>query len=84
MLSSLEAGRAEGWPDEAPPAPLFFETVRAHTIIGFLADPKYGGNRGYVGWKVVGYPGPRHHAGGYTPAQMLGKEKITAIWGEEI
>ncbi len=55
-----------------------------HTIIGFLADPKYGGNRDYVGWKLLGYPGPRHARGGYTPEQMLGKEKITAIWGEKI
>ena len=32
----------------------FFETVRAHTIIGFLIDPDAGGNRDGVGWKVIG------------------------------
>ena len=26
----------------------------------------------------VGYPGGGHHVGGYSPAQMMGKEKITA------
>jgi gluconate 2-dehydrogenase gamma chain len=33
----------------------FFELVRAHTIIGFMADPEYGGNRGKVGWKLIGF-----------------------------
>ena len=57
--------------------------MRLHTIYGFLADPRYGGNRSYVGWKLMGYPGPRHHRGGYTPEQMLGKAKIEPIWGGE-
>ena len=58
--------------------------MRVHTIIAFLADPKYGGNRDYIGWKLMGYPGPRHRHGGYTREQMLGEEKIKAIWGDEI
>ena len=32
----------------------FFETVRVHTIIGFLIDPDSGGNRDGVGWRVIG------------------------------
>src|SRR5258708_7939177 len=32
---------------------LFFETVRVHTIVGFLIDPDSGGNREGVGWKVI-------------------------------
>jgi gluconate 2-dehydrogenase gamma chain len=34
----------------------FFETVRYHTIAGFLIDPDSDrrGNRGGVGWKVIG------------------------------
>ena len=33
---------------------------------GMFADPVYGGNRDYVGWKLIGYPGrPAHlHAAG--------------------
>ncbi len=84
VLIALESGQAPGWPEGPISAPVFFETVRAHTIIGFLADPKYGGNRDYAGWKLVGYPGPRHHLGGYTPEQMLGKAKIKTIWGGEL
>ena len=83
VLLALEDDEAAGWPTGAGSAPGFFETVRTHTIIGFLADPKYGGNRDYVGWKVAGYPGPRHVAGGYTPAQMLGREPVRPIWEQE-
>ncbi|HLG15733.1 MAG TPA: gluconate 2-dehydrogenase subunit 3 family protein [Blastocatellia bacterium] len=33
----------------------FFQTVRTHTIIGFLANPDYGGNFERAGWKVIGF-----------------------------
>jgi len=84
VLAALESGKADGWPASDPSPAKFFETVRAHTIVGFLADPKYGGNRGYAGWKVVGYPGGGHHLGGYSPAQLMGKAKIQTAWGEEV
>jgi gluconate 2-dehydrogenase gamma chain len=32
----------------------FFATLRVHTVTGFLIDPDFGGNRGGVGWKVIG------------------------------
>ena len=32
-----------------------FELIRAHTIMGFLADPRRGGNRDEVGWKLIGF-----------------------------
>lgn len=32
----------------------FFEAVRTHTVIGFLASPEWGGNREKVGWKLIG------------------------------
>lgn len=38
----------------------FFQTVRGHTIAGFLIDPDSGGNRDGVGWKVIGRE--REHA----------------------
>lgn len=37
-----------------PDAQTFFETLRQHTIAGFLIDPEAGGNRDGVGWKVIG------------------------------
>ncbi|MGI9294954.1 MAG: hypothetical protein ACR2PS_13295 [Pseudomonadales bacterium] len=48
--------------------------------MGFLADPKYGGNKNYTGWQVAGYPGPRHHTGGYSSKQMMGVEAIKPVW----
>ncbi len=35
----------------------FFTLVRQHTIVGLLADPIHGGNRGAVGWKLIGFEG---------------------------
>jgi gluconate 2-dehydrogenase gamma chain len=33
----------------------FFELLRTHTILGFLGDPSYGGNRESIGWKHIGF-----------------------------
>lgn len=35
-------------------SPDFFQTLRVHTIFGFLVDPEGGGNRDFVGWKAIG------------------------------
>jgi gluconate 2-dehydrogenase gamma chain len=37
-----------------PGAQNFFETLRQHTIAGFLIDPDFGGNSSGAGWKVIG------------------------------
>lgn len=80
ILADLEKGRAAEWAlADRLPWPIFFETVRVHTIVGFLADPSYGGNRDYAGWRVAGYPGPRHRRGGFTPEQLEGKAPIVPI-----
>lgn len=84
VLIVLESGDVSGWSPASVTSEVFFETVRSHTVIGFLAEPKYGGNRDYIGWQLSGYPGPRHDLGGYTPAQMIGEEKIRTVWGEEV
>lgn len=47
---------------------LFFSTVRQDTIEGMFGDPAYGGNRGMVGWLLIGYPGSQRS---YSPAEML-------------
>jgi gluconate 2-dehydrogenase gamma chain len=39
----------------------FFDMLLKNTQEGFLADPLYGGNRGFTGWKLVGFPGPRYN-----------------------
>ncbi len=55
VLTALESGKAAEftWPS----ARAFFETLRTHTIEGMFADPVYGGNRDFAGWKLIGFPG---------------------------
>jgi gluconate 2-dehydrogenase gamma chain len=83
VLAAVESGQLRRWPSRTP-SEAFFQIICTHTIIGFLADPSYGGNLDYAGWKVIGYPGPRHDFGGYTPEQMIGEAKIQTVWGSEI
>jgi gluconate 2-dehydrogenase gamma chain len=84
LLAAMTSDTAKPWPDSAPAASSFFELLRALTIMGFMADPKYGGNADVAGWRVARYPGPRHHTGGYTAAQMVGEEDIITVWGEKM
>jgi gluconate 2-dehydrogenase gamma chain len=84
VLIQVESGTISGWPQGPIRPEAFFATVRFHTLVGFVANPSYGGNQDYVGWKVMGFPGPRHKFGGGTPEQMVGKQKIKTVWGEEI
>jgi gluconate 2-dehydrogenase gamma chain len=37
----------------------FFALLRAHTWQGTFGDPFYGGNRNFIGWDLLGYPGVR-------------------------
>jgi gluconate 2-dehydrogenase gamma chain len=37
----------------------FFALIKAHTWQGTFGDPYYGGNQGFVGWDLLGYPGVR-------------------------
>ncbi len=80
ILAALEEGRLAGWKPEAADPVAFFATIRMHTILGFVLDPRHGGNRDHVGWQVMGYPGPVHHLGGAQPDQMIGKTPFVPIW----
>lgn len=51
----------------------FFSLVRNHTIDGTFSDPYYGGNRDYIGWDMLGYPGVRM---GASPADVRDEETI--------
>jgi gluconate 2-dehydrogenase gamma chain len=33
--------------------------VLGHTLEGTFGDPYYGGNRDFIGWELIGYPGLR-------------------------
>ena len=55
VIGVLEAGKAGefSWPT----AQAFFNTVRTHTMEGMFADPIYGGNKDFAGWRLIGFPG---------------------------
>ena len=58
VLKALESGGIEL---ERVPAKEFFAMLWENTKQGFLADPMYGGNRNFAGWKLIGFPGPRYN-----------------------
>lgn len=58
VLHALQDGKV---PMQAMPAKTFFTQLWQNTQEGFLADPVYGGNRDFAGWKLIGFPGPRYN-----------------------
>lgn len=71
-IAALEAGKADGfvWPT----AQEFFNTLRIHTMEGMFADPMYGGNRNFSGWRLVGFPGAQAV---FTTEDMNGTQAFT-------
>lgn len=49
----------------------FFRGIRGLVMLGMFADPKYGGNRGEAGWKLIGFENRMVHSPpfGYYDAQ---------------
>jgi gluconate 2-dehydrogenase gamma chain len=58
VLIDVETGAAASGGFPASSAQ-FFAMVRTHTLQGTFGDPFYGGNRGFIGWDLLGYPGIR-------------------------
>jgi gluconate 2-dehydrogenase gamma chain len=59
LLTLVERNQAPGFANSAA----FFTLVRGHTLQGTFSDPYYGGNAGFVGWDLIGYPGVRMGVG---------------------
>ena len=81
VIKALEDDKADGfvWPK----AQAFFNTVRTHTMEGMFADPIYGGNKDFAGWRLIGFPGAQPL---FTPedlesAQAFTREPIAALQG---
>jgi gluconate 2-dehydrogenase gamma chain len=55
VIGALEKGKATGF--DWPRAQAFFVALRTHTMEGMFADPVYGGNRDFSGWRLVGFRG---------------------------
>ena len=56
VLKQLEAGAPQF---ESVPAKMFFSFLLQDTKEGFFCDPIHGGNKGMVGWTLIGFPGAR-------------------------
>ena len=54
----------------------FFALMRGHVMQGTFGDPHYGGNAGFVGWELLGYPGVRTVV---TPAEQKLLSPPTAV-----
>jgi Gluconate 2-dehydrogenase subunit 3 len=69
VITALEDGKAAEfvWPS----AQAFFNTFRTHTMEGMFADPIYGGNRDFAGWRLVGFPGAQSI---FTSSDMRSKQ----------
>jgi len=57
VLQELEGGGVDlGVGDSGT----FFRLLIQNTREGLFADPLYDGNRGFAGWALIGFPGPRY------------------------
>ena len=58
VLAALEKNEAPGdvWKRRSPK--VFFDLVVNHTMQGYYGDPRHGGNREGVSWKMLGLPYP--------------------------
>jgi gluconate 2-dehydrogenase gamma chain len=72
VITALEEGKATGF--TWPTAQAFFNTLRTHTMEGMFADPVYGGNKDFAGWRLVGFPGAQPI---FTTADMQSKDAFT-------
>jgi gluconate 2-dehydrogenase gamma chain len=72
VIRALEQNKASGfaWPS----APLFFNTVRTHVMEGLFADPVYGGNKNFEGWRQINFPGGQPL---FTAQDMQSREAFT-------
>ena len=72
VITALERDQVTGftWPSGLE----FFNIIRTHTMEGLFADPIYGGNQNFAGWRLVGFPGAQSI---FTPADMRSRQAFT-------
>lgn len=83
VLETLEQGKV---PLEIFDPGAFFIILLQNAREGFFADPMYGGNRDFAGWRLAGFPGARYNYSPfiteygepfrYPPVGILGRQGI--------
>jgi len=58
LLRDVEAGRAPAEDWTGVEAGAFFDRLVSYTMMGFYGDPRHGGNRERVSWRMLGVPDP--------------------------
>ena len=58
VLQGMDSGQAQGDQWATVSAKTFFDLVVSHTLQGFYGDPRHGGNRERVSWKMLKLPYP--------------------------
>jgi gluconate 2-dehydrogenase gamma chain len=77
ILGLLEDDKIESF--DKPSGKEFFSMLQDDTMEGMFADPAYGGNRDFAGWKLIGYPGAQR---AYTSEELKsgpGKRTIQGL-----
>ena len=74
VITAMVEGKATGftWPTSQQ----FFNTLRTHTMEGMFADPVYGGNKDFGGWRLVGFPGAQPI---FSQADMESDQQFTRL-----
>jgi gluconate 2-dehydrogenase gamma chain len=74
VITALADGKTSGftWPSQQA----FFNTLRTHTMEGMFADPIYGGNKDFAGWRLVGFPGAQPE---FSRADMESRQAFTRV-----
>ena len=82
VIKALEENKAGEF--TWPTAQAFFNTIRTHTMEGMFADPIYGGNKDFAGWRLVGFPGgqPLFTPEDLESAQAFTREPIVGLQGK--
>jgi len=58
VLQDVEKGAVEAADWTGVAASAFFALLREHTMMGFYGDPRHGGNKDRVSWRMLGVPDP--------------------------
>ncbi len=71
LLTAMEKNEAPGeaWKSVSPRQ--FLDLVISHTMQGFYGDPRHGGNRDAVSWRMLGVPFPPVR--GRDPYELFGR-----------
>ena len=72
VIGALEESKAGEF--AGPTAQAFFTTMRTHTMEGMIADPIYGGNKDFAGWRLISFPGGQPL---FTPEDLESSQAFT-------